>query len=419
MIKHFNYKDSDNIRLLLLSFIAISLLFPIPINSISIIIFSLFSIYFLIKNKSYYFLKENFLPLAIFSSFYIVNAISVFYSENKNEAYFDLEIKMSLLLFPLVFFSQKAVSKSELNTILYRFSLTVLFVSGLAVFIGLYQTGKLLINQELANLVNLHASYLSLYVAFAIFIAIERGLRLSFSKLSILMVLALVGILSLLASRAVLVGFFILLMVWVFYLKIDKRKLLYVALIFVLIISSVAINENSRNRFYEAFNFNEKVELDAEPETYKTLNKVYGGRALRVAIWYCALDIVKSDWLLGVGTGDAQDELQQSYKNHEFEFAWQFNRFNAHNLFLQTIISCGILGIIGILALLGYLYYLAFKNQQLLLATFVTLFILISLVESTFNVQKGVVFFAFFSSLFASAFISPTLPNNQSKLGNH
>ena len=108
--------------------------------------------------------------------------------------------------------------------------------------------------------------------------------------------------------------------------------------------------------------------------------------------------------VIGSGIGDVKEELQQSYKNHAFEFAWHYNEFNAHNLFIQTIISIGVLGLFSILFIFIILMKAAIKNLDLILFSFISLFFFLSLMESTLNVQKGVMFFALFSSVFISLY---------------
>jgi hypothetical protein len=57
-----------------------------------------------IENKRNYLL---FLPIA----FYLLHVISLLYSANKPEAYFDIEVKLSFLLFPVIFLTSNKLMK--------------------------------------------------------------------------------------------------------------------------------------------------------------------------------------------------------------------------------------------------------------------------------------------------------------------
>src|SRR4051812_770349 len=56
--------------------------------------------------------------LLILVSFYILHALSIFYSTNLNYAFFDLQVKLSFLLFPLILsafvFSQEQINRFKL-----------------------------------------------------------------------------------------------------------------------------------------------------------------------------------------------------------------------------------------------------------------------------------------------------------------
>jgi len=105
---------------------------------------------------------------------------------------------------------------------------------------------------------------------------------------------------------------------------------------------------------------------------------------------------------MGVGAGDVHKSLQASYKRNEFQLAWQYNNFNSHNLFIETIIAVGVLGVVVLITLFYLLFFSAIKNRNMLLFCFTTLFFMFSLIESAFNVQKGIVFLVAISCLLFS-----------------
>jgi O-antigen ligase len=233
---------------------------------------------------------------------------------------------------------------------------------------------------------------------------IQEGLRKSKRIVNFLLTLSGFIILLLLASRIIILSTFFIAFIYLFFFNYSFSKLLVLlgaVLVFVTIVLTVP---TVQSRFIEAVNFSDKVELDAPIEEHRTLGRNFGGRAIRQAIWTCSMDVVKSNWLFGVGAGDVHQHLQKSYKDHNFEFAYKYNNYNAHNLFIETVIAVGMIGLLLVFMILGRLITLAIKQKNLVFFTFSISFTLLSLMESSFNVHRGIVFFALFACLFQNSF---------------
>ena len=397
---------ADKLNNIMLSLVAISLLLPPNISSLSIIIYVAYVIFtsstkVLITN-----FRNNIWLLCFLSSFYIINLLSYFYSENKDLALFDFEIKLSLIVFPIIFLSIKKIDENTLSKVLFNFALSSLLFAITLIFYTFIKEGKLLFNQELSMQFYIHASYLSLYLSFGFFVILNMCIKNQFKSWHIFLLIIYIITLGILASRSVFASTVVITIIWLLISHDIPKTIKIIFFIFIILsIASLSFLEPIRTRFKESINFSTKVELDTNPDEYKTLNRDFGGRAIRVAIWQCSKDITNKHWILGVGAGDSQDELQKAYKNHAFEFAWRYNSFNAHNLFLQSLIACGIMGLLSIVAIIIYLLLFSIKTKNKVFISFVVLFILLSFVESTFNVHKGVVFFSFFSGLFLNHFL--------------
>jgi O-antigen ligase len=120
--------------------------------------------------------------------------------------------------------------------------------------------------------------------------------------------------------------------------------------------------------------------------------------AVRYLVYTSAWSIITSSPWYGVGTGDFQDVLDEVYLQKGFAQAAE-KHLNAHNLFLQTWISIGVPGFMLVVGLFLLMFYNAIKQKDLVMLGFTAICFIISLTESTFNVQAGVVFFAFFAVL--------------------
>ncbi|MFZ4401734.1 MAG: O-antigen ligase family protein [Bacteroidales bacterium] len=203
----------------------------------------------------------------------------------------------------------------------------------------------------------------------------------------------------LLSSKA---GIISLIIIYLFYVSIiifsQKRyklallilsSLLLFSIVFLTIMPSV--KDRLKVAFYALKNKNEAIKSDGESTSD------------RILIWETSIDIIKRNLILGVGTGDVKDELLNKYKENGINFAYQ-QKLNAHNQYLQTFISIGLIGFI--ILILSFLLPViqSIKRQHYIYLMFLFLIAFNILVESMFENQAGVVFYAFFNTfLFLSS----------------
>lgn len=125
----------------------------------------------------------------------------------------------------------------------------------------------------------------------------------------------------------------------------------------------------------------------------------------RFAFWKAGIEIIKQHWLLGVGTGDVQMAFNAEYeKSHSLLLPE--NRLRAHNSYLTSWISFGILGFITFLLMIFMFLKWQIKQGDLIGLMFILVAMSTFLIEDTLETQMGVSFFAFFYGLFATKKIS-------------
>ena len=121
----------------------------------------------------------------------------------------------------------------------------------------------------------------------------------------------------------------------------------------------------------------------------------------RIESWKTAGQIIKENWIFGVGAGDVADKFEQKYKENKSLLIAE-NRIRAHNSFLTYWLSFGIIGLV----LFTYIQYSFFqfewRNVNYLGLLFIGLSLISFLLEDTLETQTGVTFFAFFYSFYAS-----------------
>lgn len=120
----------------------------------------------------------------------------------------------------------------------------------------------------------------------------------------------------------------------------------------------------------------------------------------RVAYWQNATSLIADNWLLGVGVGDVNEQMQQRYQDRRSELRLD-RRLRPHNYYLTTWLNLGLFGLLLFIATL-----VLFIKQQLHYGQLQGLFIGISLaltlcIEDGLETQMGLSIFAFFFAFYS------------------
>jgi O-antigen ligase len=358
-------------------------------------------------------INYSLMVLLSFTSFFFLTLISILYSANLVPLLSKLETRLAILGLPLALLGSLNVEKKIFNLVLKTFLTSSILVSLLCI---IYTFSKNYINGESYHVYNnwlfssdnlvekfgFHPNYFSIYCAFDVFIIIhffkEKKIRL---WTSIVLIIYLSFVLLLLASRIGIITFVFLFILTVTYETYRRKKLIVGGLIIFIFLSVtlvVGLNSQTVMFKFDAL-FNRNIQQYNEPFR---VNR-------RITQWKLAIELYLKSPFIGVGTGDMQDELQKLYIKENFIEGYE-SQFNPHNLFLDSAASLGILGVASNFILFSISFCLAFYRRNILYLQFLILFLAISMVESTFSVQKGVVFFFFFNSLFYST-LSQDTPN--------
>jgi O-antigen ligase len=107
------------------------------------------------------------------------------------------------------------------------------------------------------------------------------------------------------------------------------------------------------------------------------------------------------NFLLGVGTGDAKEELKKQNLKSGYTRVAELN-MNAHHQFLNTHVAIGLFGLISLALSFFTAFHMGMRQQVIVLPILVTIIFLSLLTESFFETQAGIVPIAFFLSLIGS-----------------
>ena len=165
-----------------------------------------------------------------------------------------------------------------------------------------------------------------------------------------------------------------------------------------------AIKNNVTNYLYPNWGYLHKriYELVNEFDELKHHRNVNGhSLTMRLYFWQAAFNIIKNNPVIGVGTGDVQDELNITYAktNSPLTKEWQKR---PHNQFITITVAFGFVGLIIFLISLFYPLIKLKKHLFVLYFPFFVLLISSFILEDTLESQAGMAFYVTFNTLFLS-----------------
>lgn len=361
-------------------------------------------------------LDRKTLFFCILMFFYLIHIVGLLYSNNLKAGLFDVQVKLSLLLFPLFLFTANERYSKNLNHLLLAFVAGTVFSAIICYFAALFhishfENGIVIFDLYPPDEYHLswfsykyfsifhHPSYFAMYVLLSIsilmyFISEKHYFGKLKKTIYIVAIIFLSITLFFISSRAGIITFVAILLFY--FLREILWKILIVRTwlnIFplILLLCMFAFLVLNGKRFQTI-----QQELSSRYQVQE--GTVIGSAGLRLIIWEETINLIKKNVLFGVGTGDIKDELHMKSKQNSMDQVAEMD-LNVHNQYMETFLGLGILGILTLLAfiLLPFLYQ-PIANHYVL----PFFFIIISInffFESVLNRLAGVAFFSFFYCL--------------------
>ncbi len=348
--------------------------------------------------------------LMLFTLIYLPYLAGFYYSDNFtgwSGAWFALEVKLSLVVFPLLFATivPESIDPRFYNKILKAFIsgciASSIIIINLAIFHYFKEgTSSVFFYSRLSD--PFHPSYLSLYYSFAMAILLYWLIRnYSSNQTKTVFVILLIFYFQLLtiflSSKAGIIGVFIVCLLLILYALIKIKKsgwlpvgtLLAFAAIyfFILIITPPALSRFVAVKGVMEQEEKGQINTDTDEST-----------ASRVLIWKSSWEVIREHPLWGVGTGDVKQAVLKKYREKHITLAYQ-KGLNAHNQFLQTWMATGLPGLILLLLSFAVPAWYAFRKGKIIYLIFIALMVFHNLVESMLERQAGVVFYGFMNAL--------------------
>jgi O-antigen ligase len=341
----------------------------------------------------------------IISSIFFLSLFTIFYSNYIAEGFKDLGHQLGILLFPVCL----SVTNIDLNK--YKFSLLKIFATTCTVtvvylYIHAFRVihyfdfplltifGKNFINQNFSAPIELHSTYLSMYVALSISIFLFlffKNPSLKNSQYIFYSAVLFAGLIQL-SSRSVFVAMSLIIIIAIPALLLHGKGRLHFSIvslvIFLLVISAITNIDSLRKRYVNDLE-QDLSENAITPDLTET----------RMKRWNLELQLIKKSPLIGYGGGSEKDVLKEKYFEQKFYRSYLF-QLNAHNQYFSFLINSGIIGLFVYLYFLFFGFSGAIKKRDFLLLSFLILIAVVSVSENILDVNKGIFFYSFFSSLF-------------------
>ncbi|MBS1662113.1 MAG: O-antigen ligase family protein [Bacteroidetes bacterium] len=338
---------------------------------------------------------------------FLLMAVSAIYAPNFGDAGKQLEKQLAILLFPLIaWFSQldwTTVRERLLKAFAWSCFGTVVYLYGCA-FVSIYENGlgfgalfaPEYLNHAFSAPLDLHATYLSMYVAVAMVVFISMAVKDGGGSAARwgywLIVLVLMAAMLQLASRAVFLAFLVVLNVLVPWMLLKGRTrwlaLGGFLLVSVMAVTLVTMNDNLNTRYLVQLKYDmQRVrggEGDAEP---------------RMVRWGCAWELIRARPLTGYGVGAEVPKLKEEYYAHDLTISYK-HELNAHNQYLSYVLNGGVAAGLWYLAVLGAGAGAAVRRRDIFLGTVVVVVAFVSFSENVLDTNKGIFFFSCFFTLF-------------------
>jgi len=392
-----------DLRRLLLFLTAFTLPFYFQINSWTIgflIIFSLTDLVIYYKHSKPKLEINLGLFLVVGIGYFIWMILGLGYSSNLPSGLKDIEQEASLLVFPIIcYINRDVITKLFLYRLLTIFIAAVLILiitaEAIQIFLLIKENEPLIYlfrwrhsATRLVQFGTLSPNYFALY---CVFISLVVLLSKAKTWAKVLVFTVFVFFIFHLVNRTgiLAIGAIMLPTIWYTIYKNKKNRLVWifpiiamVSLLIFMAINPTWIKKKLIDRNFKGSGEFSEIVMDG-----------------RIARWGAVLNVVKENWIFGVGTGDVSDSFLQQYAKQNLKNDLE-NRYHAHNQFLQTWASNGLIGLF--LFILPFIFgiILSMRKKNYFFLAFLLTFTLFSFTESTFRRQKGVVFYALFNSIF-------------------
>ena len=343
---------------------------------------------------------------SLFLLFYFCYLIGIIFTSDINAGFFELEKKLSFVIFPLLL-SLKFKKIWSINIAYIGFILATFLVTLYGIIMALSAWlvaggGNWVYFSSYISPIH-HPSYLAAYLTISTaFAFIGWREKLPFFSLYwiipfTIFVIVIHGFLqSLSGTLFLLIAIFTSLLIWL--RNKFRRPIFYTIIILMPLIGFIVINSipSIQNDWKDASS--NVIEYSKNPKGFvENSEPTLSSSSVRIILWTAAFQIFYKH-PFGVGTGNMDEFMEKELIILKQKELTKQN-FNPHNQFLQTAVEIGFFGLLVFFAILFSSIYYGLKYKNYLLIIISSNLIFNSLFESMLQRQSGIIFYCFWLCL--------------------
>jgi hypothetical protein len=365
---------------------------------------AIYCIVFAIRRRRTYF-RQTHPSMIIMALFFLILLAGTALTDHPDVARMEIEIKFSLIAFPIISWMLPVLSRKNFDKIASAFTYGCLIFIPSALAYGIYRSVKFedyayLSYEQLS--INYHPTYAATYQCLSLFILLSRAATQDWLMhnrfLHYTGIILTTVFISLLASKAgIITAICAIALALICYgtKSADRLRIRTLSLIsaFALIACSMLFPASSAR--IEAMVEN----LESGTSEVVVEREARSSTELRKVTWSAALEVLRTH-PLGAGTGNTQFLLNSIYEREGQKYAAQKN-LNTHNQFLQSGAEHGWPGILILILLLSLQITGILRLRNNIMLCIIGICVLNFLFESYLEVQAGIVFYCFWSMVYA------------------
>lgn len=343
---------------------------------------------------------------SLFLLFYFCYLIGIIFTSDINAGVFELEKKLSFVIFPLLlslkFKKIWSINVAYMGFILATFLVTLYgIIMALSGWLGAGGGNWVYFSSAISPIH--HPSYLAAYLTISTaFAFIGWREKLQFFSLYwiipfTIFVIVIHGFLqSLSGTLFLLIAIFTSLLIWL--RNKFRRPIFYTIIILMPLIGFIVINSipSVQNDWKDASS--NVIEYSKNPKGFvENSEPSLSSSSVRIILWTAAFQIFYK-YPFGVGTGNMDEFMNKELIILKQKELTKQN-FNPHNQFLQTAVEIGFFGLLVFFAILFSSIYFGLKYKNYLLIIISSNLLFNSLFESMLQRQSGIIFYCFWLCL--------------------
>jgi O-antigen ligase len=343
--------------------------------------------------------------ILILQSVFMVTLLSTIYTIKPHEAFQAWGGQITIFLIPIVFWINPFDVKKYRLQLLTGFALVCtatiayLFIDALITirhyhlpFIMLFSGA--FTNHNFSEPINIHATFFSMQVVIALVYLLSLLVKEAgkYKKLFYLLccTVLLAGIIQLSSKSIFVVLAVVINVAFPYFLLTGKKRVQFIITsitLTMLIAGGITFSGNLRERYITSLT--DDLSKSVPGQTTDT----------RLARWQVTYGLIKRSPVIGYGAGSEIGLLQDGFYQHKLYNSY-LNKLNTHSEYLSFLLKSGIIGLLIYWGTLTYGFRAALLRKDIFLFTFMLLIAVVSLSENLLDVDKGIIFYAFFFTFF-------------------